>query len=350
MEEVTFLFTDIERSTSLLERLGERYVALLERHREVLADAVAAAGGRVVDCRGDDLFAVFPTAAGGMRAAVHAQRELTAASWAAGAGLRVRMGLHSGRAQSAGDGYVGLAVHHASRVAQTAHGGEILASEKAVVAAGEVAGVTATDLGEFELRGIPRPTRLFRVAAPGVERDFAPPRAQASRPAPTRVALADDSVLLREGIAAILEEDGFDVVGQAGTADDLLDLVEATLPDVAIVDIRMPPTKTDEGIRAAAEIQRRHPRTGVLLLSQHVDVENAVQLFAGEPSGIGYLLKDRVADVDDFLGAVRRVAGGGTALDASIVEECRSGLWPDDAHAAIVAAAARAAVVGYGPA
>src|SRR5205085_12351939 len=138
-----------------------------------------------------------------------------------------------------------------------------------------------------------------------------PPRATPWAREVTRVALADDSVVLREGIAAILEEDGFDVVGEAGTGEDLLDLVESTLPDVAIVDIRMPPTRTDEGIRAAAEIQRRHPRMAVMLLSSHVDVENALQLFGGEPSGIGYLLKDRVTEVDDFLAAVRRVAAGG---------------------------------------
>jgi DNA-binding NarL/FixJ family response regulator/class 3 adenylate cyclase len=343
VEEITFLFTDIERSTALLDRLGDGYVDVLERERELLVGAVTAAGGRVVDARGDELFAVFPTAASGIEAAVAAQRALAAEPWPAP--VRVRMGLHHGRASAAGDGYVGLSVHHAARVAQTAHGGEIVVSED-VVAALDGAGLELVDLGEFDLRGIPCATRLHRVVAAGLDTEFPPPNATPSGPAPTRVALADDSVLLREGIAAILEEDGFEVVGQAGTAEDLLNLIESTLPDVAIVDIRMPPTKTDEGIRAAAEIRSRHPRTGVMLLSSHIDVDNALQLFAGKPSRIGYLLKDRVADVDEFLGAVRRIAAGGTAIDGSILSELRSGLWPEHAHETMAAATADAAVVG----
>jgi class 3 adenylate cyclase/DNA-binding NarL/FixJ family response regulator len=343
--EVTFLFTDIERSTRLLEELGEAYVGVLEEHRRLLTSAVEGEGGRVVDCRGDELFAVFDAAEAALAAAVAGQRALLRAEWPGAAPVRVRMGLHTGRAQSAGDGFVGLAVHHAARVAQAAHGGQIVASEATLdAAAGD--GWSTEDLGEFDLRGIPRPTRLFRVGAPDLPADFPPPQATPSGPAPPRVALADDSVLLREGIAAILEENGFDVVGQAGTAEDLLELVDATLPDVAVVDIRMPPTKTDEGIRAAAEIQRRHPRTGVLLLSQHVDVENALHLFAGEAAGVGYLLKDRVADVDDFVAAVHRIHGGGIAIDGSLLEQIRSGLWPAHAQSALEAVAARAAVVG----
>jgi DNA-binding NarL/FixJ family response regulator len=139
------------------------------------------------------------------------------------------------------------------------------------------------------------------------------------------VALADDSVLLREGIAALLEEAGFDVVGQAGTAEDLLTLIDEALPDVAIVDIRMPPTKTDEGLQAAREIRRRQPRIGVLILSSYIDVPTAVEVFEAEVTGIGYLLKERVADVDDFTAAVRRVAAGGTAIDPVILERVRAG-------------------------
>ena len=154
---------------------------------------------------------------------------------------------------------------------------------------------------------------------------FPPLPGTAPAVAPVRVALADDSVLLREGIAALLEEEGFDVVGQAGTGVDLLALVDEELPDIAIVDIRMPPTKTDEGIRATHEIKRRHPRTGVLLLSSYLDVKSAVELFAAQPDGIGYMLKERVADVDDFTEAVRRVATGGTVLDVAILEVLRAG-------------------------
>lgn len=334
MSDVTFLFTDIERSTSLLSRLGDDYVAVLDAQRTLVTTAVTACGGRVVDARGDELFAVFHTAATGIGAALAAQRALHAAPWPQDVAVRVRMGLHTGRAQTAGDGYFGLAVHHAARVAQAAHGAQVIASE-ATVSAAEHGDVIAIDLGEYDLRGIPRPTRLFQLTVADLPSAFPPPNATPSRPAPPRVALADDSVLLREGIAALLDESGFEVTGQAGTGDDLLDLVDATLPDVAIVDIRMPPTNTDEGIRAATEIKRRHPRMGVLLLSQHVDVENALLLFDDEePTGIGYLLKERVADVDEFIAAVQRVHEGGVAIDPTIFEELRSGLWP--AHAQTV--------------
>jgi serine/threonine-protein kinase len=140
---------------------------------------------------------------------------------------------------------------------------------------------------------------------------------------PLRVVLADDSVLLREGVASLLEESGFEVVGQAGDAEALLVLVDETLPDVAIVDIRMPPTKTDEGIRAAHEIRRRYPRTGVLVLSSYIDVESALDLFQGDRQGLGYLLKERVADVDDFIAAVRLIADGKSTVDDVIADELR---------------------------
>ena len=134
-----------------------------------------------------------------------------------------------------------------------------------------------------------------------------------------RVVIADDSVLLREGVARILEDGGFEIVGRCGTASDLMLKVRSYEPDVAIVDIRMPPTHTDEGLRAAHEIREQHPRTAVLVLSQYVESGYALELLAGSAEGVGYLLKDRVSDVHDFTAAVRRVAGGGTALDAEVV-------------------------------
>src|ERR687896_1704144 len=127
-----------------------------------------------------------------------------------------------------------------------------------------------------------------------------------------RVVLADDSLLLREGIAKLLEDSGFEVVGKSGTADDLLLKVRSYAPDVAIVDIRMPPTHTDEGLRAAKEIRERHPDVGVLVLSQYVEAGYALDLLQGSAEGVGYLLKDRVADINEFADAVRRVAEGGS--------------------------------------
>ncbi|HEX4673600.1 MAG TPA: response regulator transcription factor [Solirubrobacteraceae bacterium] len=140
-----------------------------------------------------------------------------------------------------------------------------------------------------------------------------------------RVVIADDSRLLREGIASIVRGEGIEVVALASGPDELLAAVDQHEPDVAIVDIRMPPTQTDEGIVAAHEIRSRHPRMGIVLLSQHVEVGAATQLLAEAPQHLGYLLKDRVTDPADFAGSLRRVAGGGTALDPQVV----SGLLAD---------------------
>jgi len=136
-----------------------------------------------------------------------------------------------------------------------------------------------------------------------------------------RVVLAEDSVLLREGVALVLTNAGFDVVGQAGTADELLMKVRSYRPDVAIVDIRMPPTHTDEGFRAAQEIRERLPGVGVLVLSQHIESTYALELLGNSAEGVGYLLKDRVFDVADFVAAVRRVGQGGSALDPAVVSQ-----------------------------
>ena len=136
---------------------------------------------------------------------------------------------------------------------------------------------------------------------------------------PTKVVIADDSVLLREGTARVLAEHGFEIVGQSGDADDLLLKVRSYTPDIAIVDIRMPPTHTDEGLVAAKEIRSRHPSVAVLVLSQHVETEYAMELLSDSAEGVGYLLKDRVSDIDEFVAAVQRVADGGSALDPTIV-------------------------------
>lgn len=134
-----------------------------------------------------------------------------------------------------------------------------------------------------------------------------------------RVVVAEDSVLLREGIVRLLSESGFDVVGQAADAEDLVRKVGAHKPDVVIADIRMPPTNTDDGLRAALEIRESHPDTGVLVLSAYVEEAYAIELVSDNAGGVGYLLKDRVADVEAFVEAVRRVAGGGSALDPEVV-------------------------------
>jgi DNA-binding NarL/FixJ family response regulator len=136
-----------------------------------------------------------------------------------------------------------------------------------------------------------------------------------------RVVIADDSVLLREGVSRLLAEAGFEVAGQAGDADELLREVAQTAPDVAIIDIRMPPTHTDEGLRAARELRSRYPSLGILVLSQYVRPSYAFELLADDARGVGYLLKDRVSDLRELASAVERVGMGGSVLDPSVVAQ-----------------------------
>jgi DNA-binding NarL/FixJ family response regulator len=249
-------------------------------------------------------------------AATDAQRRLGGHNWPAP--VRTRIGLHTGTATLAEDGYVGVDVHRAYRIASTGHGGQIVASE---AAAAELAPARELrDLGLWSLPDLPEPERIFQLEEPGLGKDFPPLRARPGA-TPVRVVLADDSVLLREGISRLLGEAGFDVVAQSGNAEDLLRHVAMLKPAVAVVDIRMPPTHTDEGLRAAAEIRERFPETGVLVLSQYVEAGYAVDLLADSAEGVGYLLKDRVSDVDQFASAVRRVAEGGSVLDPDVVSQ-----------------------------
>lgn len=136
-----------------------------------------------------------------------------------------------------------------------------------------------------------------------------------------RVVIAEDSVLLREGLARLLDEAGFDVVEAVPDGEQLLRAVAEHAPDVVVADVRMPPTHTDEGIRAALVIRKRWPDTAVLVLSQYVEERYATELLAGDTRGVGYLLKDRVADVEEFVAALRRVGEGGAALDPEVVSQ-----------------------------
>jgi len=136
-----------------------------------------------------------------------------------------------------------------------------------------------------------------------------------------RAVIADDSLLLREGVARVLADAGIEVAASVGDADALRRVVATEKPDVAIVDVRMPPTQTDEGSRAAEAIRERHPEVGILMLSQVVEAHTALRLFGERPEGFGYLLKDRVLEIDDFVEAVKRVARGGTAMDPQVVSQ-----------------------------
>jgi DNA-binding NarL/FixJ family response regulator len=149
-----------------------------------------------------------------------------------------------------------------------------------------------------------------------------------------RVVLAEDDVLLREGLASLLERAGFQVIGQAGDAGQLLTLVDQQAPELVVVDIRMPPTNTTEGLEAARQIRQEHPQTGILVLSAHVEVDHAMELLAGG-RGVGYLLKRRVTDVEEFIDTLQRVAKGGSVVDPALVAELVSARHRDDPLAAL---------------
>jgi DNA-binding NarL/FixJ family response regulator len=306
---ITLLFTDIEGSTRLVQTLGDAYPAALAEHRQIVRDAAKTHAGEEIDCRGDEFSFGFPDPEHAVQAALAVQE-------GHGDSLRVRLGIHTGEPLRVDGGYVGVDVHLAARICAAGHGGQVLVSAATRAALpGELA---LRDLGEHRLRGLEEPVQIFQVG----EQRFPALRADAEESglgSRTRVVLADDSVLLREGIARLLEDAGFEVVGQAGTAEELLLKVRSYTPDIAIVDIRMPPTHTDEGLRAAQEIREKHPGTAVLVLSQYVESGYALELLQNSAEGVGYLLKDRVSDVGEFASAVKRVSEGGSALDPEVV-------------------------------
>jgi DNA-binding NarL/FixJ family response regulator/class 3 adenylate cyclase len=309
---VTLLFADVEGSTRLASAYGDEWGDVLAAARRLLRDAVAAAEGHEVDARGDELFAVFADAAAAADAAGAAQEALAGHDWP-GEAVRVRIGLHTGSPLVTDDGYVGVDVHRASRICAAGHGGQVLLSDRTRTALGHP---PVRDLGLYALQDIQEVEHIFQLG----DGEFPALRARPGTAA-LKLVLADDSVLLREGLARLLEDAGFDVVAQSGNGEDLLRHVAMHKPDVAITDIRMPPTQTDEGLRAAQQIRERHPGVGVLVLSQYVEPAYAMELLGESAEGVGYLLKDRVSDLEEFVAAVRRVAEGGSALDPAVVDQ-----------------------------
>jgi DNA-binding NarL/FixJ family response regulator/class 3 adenylate cyclase len=316
---VTFVLADVEGSTRLQQDERVDYPAVISSARRILRDAVRAAGGHEVEAVGDEFLAVFQDRRAALGAALSAQRDFRDCNWPEHGIARIRIGVHEGTPSLGDEGYTGIDVVRASRIANAGHGGQILASAATVEA---LDGFETRDLGEHRIEGLDEAVPIHQVLADDLAREFPPLRNTIARLGNSiRVALADDSVLLREGVARLLTESGFEVVAQSGNAEDLLRHVAMHKPGVAVVDIRMPPTHTDEGLRAAREIRERHPGTGVLVLSQYVESGYALDLFSESAEGVGYLLKDRVSDVEEFASSVRRVADGGSALDPAVVAE-----------------------------
>jgi DNA-binding NarL/FixJ family response regulator len=296
----TVLFTDIVGSTDLASRIGDReWKELLETHHRVIRSHLERLGGREMDTAGDGFFAVFDSPGRGIECAreiLTSLREL---------GIEIRVALHMGECEVIGRKVGGIAVHVGARILSTAGAGEVrVSSTVRDVVSGS--GVQFHDQGIHALKGIPGEWHLYSVVGDH----------QASSP---RVVVAEDVMLMREGIVRLLRDAGFDVVGEAEDLDGLMRAVALARPDAVIVDIRMPPTHTDEGLVAARRIRTEYPETGVLVLSQYIEPSYAMRLIEEHPDSVGYLLKERLFDVAVLVDALRRIAEGECVIDPTIV-------------------------------
>jgi class 3 adenylate cyclase/CheY-like chemotaxis protein len=303
------LFTDIVGSTTMLSSLQSSVAdAARGRHFAGMRAALAAHEGTEVKTLGDGFMATFESASDALACAVtmqstvarenrlHPERELS-----------LRVGLSAGEVTVDEGDYFGIPVVEASRLCDAAGPGQILVADVLRVLVGSGGMHRMASVGELRLKGLLHPTRALEVDW-GADDDHA-----------LRVALADDSVLLREGIASVLEGEGFDVVQQASTADELIDGMVVSRPDVVVMDVRMPPTHTTEGLEAAGRIRDDHPEVGVLMLSASVDAGAARRLLSRGTDGIGYLLKERITDVSELVAAIRTVSSGGSVIDPDVV-------------------------------
>jgi DNA-binding NarL/FixJ family response regulator/class 3 adenylate cyclase len=307
---VTVLFADVEGSTAMLERLGQaRWLAALAGYEELLGATIAEHGGTLIKAIGDGHLASFPSARAALRCAVEVQRALPLDS---APDLRVRMGMHTGEPAVREDDLHGRTVVKAARIAGMANGGEILVSgivrELAQADEDLEHEIWFEEGREVELRGLRGRHLVLAAQWDDLARDT------------LRVVIADDSAIVRDGVAALLRECGVHVAALASDAESLYREVERHRPDVALVDIRMPPTGTTEGLVAAEEIGRTHPEVGVLVLSQYLELSYALRLVEDREARRGYLLKDRVSEIETLLDAVHRVAHGGCVVDPAIVE------------------------------
>jgi class 3 adenylate cyclase/CheY-like chemotaxis protein len=307
---LSILFTDVVGSTELFSTVAAAEAERLRQvHLQRLTAEVEIFSGRVVKNVGDGLMLAFESARDCVDCAIAIQRASLPAirGWT----LPVRVGIASGDVHIEGADCFGVAVVEASRLCALARRQQVLLAESTRLLARNH--VPLREIGPLELKGLAEPTRAWEVAW-STERGA------------IRAVIADDATLVREGIAQVMESVGIEVVGQATDGEELLRLVDELRPDVAIVDVRMPPTHTDEGLRAAMSIRRLHPRTGTLVLSQNLEPEYARRLVAANGQGVGYLLKEGVTNSWGFARAIRRVASGGTAFEPGLLHRIGAGV------------------------
>lgn len=309
----TILFTDIAGSTSRLAAAGDgEGVAEISAHLSSLRHILSSFGGRVTKTLGDGVMAVFESAYDGVRAAIAVQQQTAHGGEGHPDPVRVRVGLNVGEVivdDGEHDDVFGAAVVVARRLCDAAAPDQVLVSSIVEHLLRRRNDLTFVAVGEIELKGLPDPELAFEVIWERLPQ----------RPAP-RVVVADDAGMLRAGIVTLLISAGFDVVAEAADFDGVINAVNHHRPDLLVTDIRMPPTNTDEGIRAAIELRSTHPDLAVLVLSQYVEASGAVALLEGAGAGVGYLLKERVTEVSEFADAAREVLAGRPVIDATVAQ------------------------------
>lgn len=304
---VTVVFTDLVASTATLSALEPAEAERVRgAHLALVSQTLEAFGGAVVKSLGDGVMAAFEGAGPALGAAAAIQRAVSSHRPLPAIALAMRIGISAGDATPSGDGdWHGHTVVEASRLCAIAEPGQVVLAEVVARLAGERPH-RFEDLGGLRLKGLVTPVRALELCW------------RVTEGAPLRVSLADDSALVREGIARLLEGAAIDVVSRTGDGDSLIADARRLRPDVVVTDVRMPPGNSLGGLLAAEAIRREDPTVGVLLLSTEVEQHIAARLLATGSDGVGYLSKDRVGDLEQFIEAIRTVAAGGCVLDASL--------------------------------
>jgi DNA-binding NarL/FixJ family response regulator/class 3 adenylate cyclase len=307
----TIMFTDLVASSELLATIGDQaYATMFSGHVATLRRAIEAHGGRVAKLLGDGVEALFDSAYAGVIAAVAAQQAVELANRrGASPIIGMRIGIAVGEVVEATDDLFGAALVAARRLCDGAQPGQILVSDIVVALVGSRTDIRFEALGTRRLKGVTEP-----IAVTAVSWEPLPPEI------PLTVIVADDATLIRAGVVRLLTDAGFVVTADVGDGDSLLAAVDTDPPDLVVTDIRMPPTHSDEGLAAAAVIRERHSDVAVLVLSQYIEADRAAALLDGRPAGIGYLLKERVSDLAEFLDACRTVAAGGSIVDPAVAQ------------------------------
>lgn len=310
---VTVLFTDLVESTQLMTSMpSDAAESLRSRHFQQMRNALAVHGGREVKTIGDAFMVVFEAAADAFGCAVTMQRLVARDALTSGQPLALRVGISTGDASEAERDFFGVPVVEASRLCNRAGPGEILVSDTALAVTGDIGSRPVKAVGALRLKGLDRPVLASIVGWADAEDET------------LRVALIDDTVLLRRGIASALVDCGFAVVLEAGDTDGLDARLDVAGPHVVLLDVRMPPTFTTEGLDAARRIKSERPGVGVIVLSAEVQGDAALELLSGGTDGVGYLLKDRVGDIEQLADAIRTVARGGSVIDPAVIAELSS--------------------------